>query len=60
MPVRREGLAQTSFLRKLLAYQVTWRRALHKTHLGIPKGPDRDEERESSRESYGVMPVALR
>lgn len=36
MPVTRKGLAQTSFLRKLLAYQGTWRRALHKAHLGIP------------------------
>jgi len=36
MPVTRKGLAQTSFLRKLLAYQETWRRGLHKTHLGIP------------------------
>jgi hypothetical protein len=36
MPVMRRGLAQTSFLRKLLAYQETWRRGLHKNHLGIP------------------------
>ncbi len=36
MPVRRKGLAQTSFLRKLLAYQETWRRGLHRTHFGIP------------------------
>jgi len=36
MPVTRKGLAQTSFLRKLLAYQGTWRRELHRTHLGIP------------------------
>ena len=27
---------QTSFLRKLLAYQETWRQGLHKRHLGIP------------------------
>lgn len=36
MPVMRKGLGQTSFLRKLLAYQETWRRGLHKKHLGIP------------------------
>jgi hypothetical protein len=36
MPVARKGLAQTSFLRKLLAYQETWRRGLHRKHLGIP------------------------
>jgi hypothetical protein len=36
MPVERKGFAQTSFLRKLLAYQETWRRGLHKAHLGIP------------------------
>lgn len=36
MPVTRKGLAQTSFLRKLLSYQETWRRGLHGSHLGIP------------------------
>lgn len=36
MPVRREGLAQTSFLRKLLGYRETWRQGLHRAHLGIP------------------------
>jgi hypothetical protein len=36
MPVVRKGLGQTSFLRKLLAYQETWRQGLHKAHLGIP------------------------
>jgi len=36
MPVRREGLAQTSFLRKLLAYQETWRQGIHRKHLDIP------------------------
>lgn len=36
MPVVRKGLEQTSFFRKLLVYQETWRRGLHKTHLGIP------------------------
>jgi hypothetical protein len=36
MPVARKGLLQTSFRRKLLAYQETWRQGLHKAHLGIP------------------------
>src|SRR4051794_15312763 len=36
MPVTRKGLGQTSFLRKLVCYQETWRQGLHKTHLGIP------------------------
>jgi hypothetical protein len=36
MPIMRKGLAQTSFLRKLLAYQETWRQGLHKKNLGIP------------------------
>ncbi len=35
MPVTRKGLGQTSFLRKLLAYQETWRHGLHRTNLGI-------------------------
>lgn len=35
MPVARNGLAQTSFLRKLLAYQETWRQARHRVHFGI-------------------------
>ena len=35
MPIARKGLGQTSFRRKLLAYQDTWRQGLHKTHLGI-------------------------
>lgn len=36
MPIMRKGLAQTSFLRKLLAYQEAWRRGLHREYLGIP------------------------
>jgi hypothetical protein len=36
MPVARKGFAQTSFLRKLVCYQETWRQGIHKTHLGIP------------------------
>jgi hypothetical protein len=35
MPVVRQGLAQTSFRRKLIAYRETWRQGLHRTHLGI-------------------------
>jgi hypothetical protein len=35
MPVVRKGLAQTSFLRKLVCYQETWRQGIHRTHLGI-------------------------
>jgi len=36
MPVTRKELRQTSFRRKLLAYQETWRQGLHRSHLGIP------------------------
>lgn len=36
MPIVRKGLGQTSFLRKLLCYQETWRQGLHRRHLGIP------------------------
>jgi hypothetical protein len=36
MPVARKGLEQTSFLRKLLAYEATWRERIHTSHLGIP------------------------
>jgi len=36
MPVMRKGFAQTSFFRKLLVYQETWRQGLHRTHFGIP------------------------
>jgi DNA-binding Lrp family transcriptional regulator len=35
MPVVRKGLAQTSFYRKLLAYEATWTRKIHQRHLGI-------------------------
>ena len=37
MPVVRKGLAQTSFYRKLLAYEATWTRKVHQRHLGIPR-----------------------
>lgn len=35
MPVRRKSLAQTSFFRKLLAYQATWQQGIHKKEFGI-------------------------
>jgi protein involved in plasmid replication-relaxation len=35
MPVARKGLGQTSFLRKLLCYQETWRQGIQRSHLGI-------------------------
>jgi hypothetical protein len=35
MPVTRKGLGQTSFLRKLLCYQETWRQGIQRSHLGI-------------------------
>jgi hypothetical protein len=35
MPVRRRELAQTSFLRKVMAYQEIWKQGLHRRHLGI-------------------------
>jgi len=37
MPVVRKGLAQTSFYRKLLAYEATWTRKVHQRYLGIPR-----------------------
>jgi len=30
-------LAQTSFFRKLLAYEATWTHKVHQRHLGIPR-----------------------
>jgi hypothetical protein len=35
MPVIRHTLAQTSFYRKLLAYEATWTQKIHQRHLGI-------------------------
>ena len=35
MPVVREKLSQTSFYRKLLAYEATWANKIHQRHLGI-------------------------
>jgi hypothetical protein len=37
MPVIRKGLAQTSFFRKLLAYEATWVNKVHQRLLGIPR-----------------------
>ena len=35
MPVKRRSLSQTSFYRKLLAYEATWTRNLHHTYFGF-------------------------
>jgi hypothetical protein len=35
MPVTRRTLSQTSFVRKLLAYEATWTNKIHQRHLGI-------------------------
>ena len=35
MPVIRKNLSQTSFYRKLLAYEATWANKIHQRHLGI-------------------------
>ena len=35
MPVVRKNLSQTSFYRKLLAYEATWANKIHQRHLGI-------------------------
>jgi hypothetical protein len=37
MPVTRRTLSQTSFRRKLIAYEATWTRDLHRTLVGIPR-----------------------
>lgn len=37
MPVVRKQLTQTSFRRKLLAYEATWASKIHQRHLGIPR-----------------------
>jgi hypothetical protein len=37
MPVVRHKLTQTSFYRKLLAYEATWTNKVHQRHLGIPR-----------------------
>jgi hypothetical protein len=35
MPATRRTLTQTSFFRKLLAYEATWTQRIHQRHLGI-------------------------
>ena len=35
MPVTRRTLAQTSFFRKLLAYEATWSQGIHRTRFGF-------------------------
>ena len=37
MPVTRDKLDQSSFSRKLLAYEATWRKNLHRTRLGFDR-----------------------
>ncbi len=37
MPVTRAGLRQSSFFRKLLAYQSTWTQGVHKSRFGFPR-----------------------
>ena len=37
MPVIRQNLTQSSFYRKLLAYEATWTNKVHQRHLGIPR-----------------------
>jgi|SRR5665213_302207 len=37
MPVVRTNLVQTSFQRKLLAYEATWTNKVHQRYLGIPR-----------------------
>ena len=37
MPVMRHTLSQTSFFRKLLAYEATWANKVHQRHLGVPR-----------------------
>jgi hypothetical protein len=35
MPVHRKALAQTSFVRKILAYEATWRQKIHVSQFGL-------------------------
>ncbi len=35
MPVQRQNPSQSSFHRKLLAYEATWTQNIHRTHLGL-------------------------
>ncbi len=51
MPVTRRSLAQTSFARKLIAYEATWSQGIHEKHFGfhrfrvltVTKSPERVE-----------------
>ena len=35
MPAMRQSLSQSSFYRKMLAYEATWTRTLHRSRLGL-------------------------
>ena len=35
MPVMRNNLSQTSFYRKLRAYEATWSQSIHQTQFGF-------------------------
>jgi protein involved in plasmid replication-relaxation len=35
MPVQRQNLSQTSFYRKLIAYEATWAQSIHRTRFGF-------------------------
>jgi hypothetical protein len=37
MPVIRKGLSQTSFYRKLLSYEATWRQEIQQKLFGFPR-----------------------
>ena len=37
MPVIRKSLSQTSFYRKLLAYETTWQQSIHEINFGFPR-----------------------
>jgi hypothetical protein len=37
MPVKRRNLSQTSFYRKLLAYEATWTQNIHRTRFGFSR-----------------------
>ncbi|HWB02944.1 MAG TPA: replication-relaxation family protein [Verrucomicrobiales bacterium] len=37
MPVLRQSLDQSSYFRKLLAYEATWTQRIHRTRLGLPR-----------------------
>jgi hypothetical protein len=37
MPVLRQNLDQSSYFRKLLAYEATWTQRIHRTRLGLPR-----------------------